>query len=75
MEKQIKKQYTYYYPENKAIGDKLLHGDRIRVAMMSGCNVKYVYRVLLGERNNLKIVEAAKCLIKLQEAIEKAYNN
>ena len=62
--------YTYDYPKNRQIGDKLHHGDMLFIAKTLGYSGKYVAQVLKnGERNNEKIKTIAGKLIAMRDEI------
>jgi hypothetical protein len=64
-----KKNYwaTYNYPENKAIGDKLVNGEREVIKKITGFSMSYIYDVLGGKRKNNTIIEVANEIIAIRE--------
>jgi len=73
-ESKKKKKYVYDYPDNKAIGGMMRHGDMKLIAEMTGHPKAYVYEVLSGRRNNKKIIEAAIRVNKMRDELLNADN-
>jgi len=62
--------YTYDYPENRAIGKKLFNGDFSFIANRTGYSKGYVWRVLIkGIRNNKEIIDLACKLNSLRDEV------
>ena len=55
------------------IKEKLRQGDIEMIGKLTGFTTDYAYKVLIGERNNDKIIEASKALIGSREALIKSF--
>lgn len=65
-----KKQYKYFYPQNKAIGTQIKGKDKELIAEVTGHSIHYVIQVLKGTRNNQDIIAAAQEIISSKEQLK-----
>jgi len=62
-----KSKYSYNYPVNRELGERLYSGDLKLIAQKTNFSYDYVMRVLkMGTRTNQKIISTAKRLICLK---------
>jgi|GEM_PF-6273395 len=62
-----KSKYSYNYPINRELGERLCSGDLKLIAQKTAYSYDYVMRVLkMGTRTNPKIISTAKRLICLK---------
>jgi len=65
-----KSKYSYDYPENRAIGEKLISGDLTFISKATGYSYGYVVMVLVsGIRHNDKIIEFTLRLLESREQL------